>query len=163
MSEMLGFSAHFHVHETNLGGRCDDDEWSRDSTEACWSFDRLERTDKYPDLTISKDEFEKSDQFWYVYVIYSTGDSFGHDARSSKLDVGLYSDYELAHKVAAAIRAHTNMYRNRDQRPKNFNEFSLKLPDGQTICASWNGYFESLDYIEVEKVDLKHSTHPKRY
>ena len=165
-----GFTAHFYTDGQNLGGAIEDDEWSRDSTRTSWSFERLSPNNEHPCVTIDKELFEKNEEFWYVFAIHSGGDSFGHDEGAYKTDVGLYADRALADKVARAIREHADAYcryhrgyNPKERAPKGWDAYSLKLPDGQTICASWNGYFESLDYVEVVSVDLKNGQYPNRY
>ena len=144
--ESLGFNTAFSQHVTNLGGNDPDDRWTRDSTSSTWSFERIfQCTSGYPDVTIPEPEYDAADQFWFVYAIHSSGDSFGHDEANYKTDVGLYSSRDMADKIATLIRKHAddycryNGYRVSEKQPKEYEPYSVKLPDGQTIHAAWNG------------------------
>lgn len=99
---------------------------------------------------------------YLVYVVWSTGDSFGHDACKNLTAVHLFDSREKAEACAKAIEDHAELkrrleYQTRKTREsRGFSEFSVKYigNDGteMTEYAGWNGYFESVDRVDVEQV-----------
>lgn len=88
---------------------------------------------------------------YVVYMIYSTGDSFGHS--DGNIDIlHCTASSEKAHELAKKIT-------------ENSNEYTIKFTDDfdreVSIHNNGAGYFESIDYIEVESFDLNGS--PRRY
>ena len=87
---------------------------------------------------------EKGKVYHLLYAIYSTGDSFGHDEGRNLEVIGVYKDRKVAEE---------NEKRLREGKPEKKGLVQLKV-EGRTElhgyhCA-WNGYFESLDRLEVE-------------
>lgn len=135
----------------------------RDDTRTTWTVDGIELVDQYPDVTACF-PLETGDSVYLVYVVYSTGDSFGHDEDHSIAFIDVFKTEERAKLAARGIREHRDWYCStrssrmtpaeaRKLRGKYASEHSVDLvrEDGTVhmVCASWNGYFESLSYVEV--------------
>lgn len=124
-------------------GRNHEDEWDRDSTSTSWSFG---------DLTFIKPQIwgrsesmltdfpvKVGDEVFVVVAVYSTGDSFGHDAGANVEVLGIYKSCGKAKKAKLAA-----------DECKDSN-LVVKTESGKNLelYCPWNGYFESLDYVEV--------------
>lgn len=88
---------------------------------------------------------------YVVYMIYSTGDSFGRS--DGNIDIlHCTASSEKAHALAKMIT-------------ENPNEFSIKFIDDFdreiSIYNNGAGYFEHIDYVEVLSFDL--NGQPRRY
>lgn len=57
------------------------DRWDRDDTASSYTINGIVKVgeDEYQDLTVPY-EVEKNTNYFLLYCVYSTGDSFGHDA-----------------------------------------------------------------------------------
>jgi hypothetical protein len=88
---------------------------------------------------------------YVVYMVYSTGDSFG---RSS-------GEIDIIHCTASSDKAHALA----KMVTENPNEYSIKFTDDfdreVSIYNRGAGYFESIEYVEVLSFDLNGS--PCRY
>lgn len=88
---------------------------------------------------------------YVVYMIYSTGDSFGHSD----------GNIDIIHCTASSEKAHELAKKITD----NSNEYSIKFTDdfGREISIDNRGagYFEHIDYVEVVGYTIGHS--PRRY
>lgn len=90
---------------------------------------------------------------WVVYMRYSTGDSFGH--ADGKIDIiHCTSNEEAAHKLANQIQKNPNEYTI-----KFVNDFGREI----SIYNNGAGYFERIEYIEVERYEVGSSARRKRY
>ncbi len=129
------------------------DEWDRDDTHTDHNIRGFhaapENSDMISDLWVPY-EPEYGIDYYLLYVVYSTGDSFGHDSGEGIEYIGLYTKDELdvARENKRKIEAH-----DKDVESKYFH-VSLQTPSGQTFQqhTPWVGYFESIDYIELEAV-----------
>jgi len=129
-----------------------DDEWDRDSTSTSHSIQGFyaapEESTRYSDLWVPY-EPEFSVDYYLLYAVYSTGDSFGHDDGQGIEYIGLYTENELdvARENQKKIEEHA---RNKDG---DFH-VELKTPGGMMFQqhTPWVGYFESLDYTDIESV-----------
>lgn len=150
-------------HYTDITDECgQDEEWCRDSTTSSWTVNGLEIEEKYPDVTACF-PVASGDQCYLVYAVHSTGDSFGHDENSQITYVDLFSTSEKAHAAAKVIQDHASWYRqvNNQYSRKNVTELENKYEqtygvnitreNGNILLVDtgWNGYFESLSYVEV--------------
>jgi len=90
----------------------------------------------------------KGKLYHLLYAVYSTGDSFGHDEGRCFEAIGLYKSRKVAEE---------NEKRLLEGKPSKKGEWGmeqvlLKL-EGTTkqhpYYRPWNGYFESLDRLEV--------------
>lgn len=131
------------------------DEWDRADTETTWYIDGIEKVTAlgYKDVEVAFD-VKEGQEYYLVSVIYSTGDSFGHDENHSIEHIGLYEHRTMAEENAQRIRDHDNGY----GRYSHVAEGALLLlsPSGTEykMGTPWHGYFESLGYIEVTPVSL---------
>ena len=144
------------------------DSWSRDSTSTDWSIEGIELgTDSYRSFPVSF-PIEEDREYYLLYAIWTTGDSFGRDDSSQFEGIALYEDKEKAYDAEKVIRKHADLYRelnnyySRTPKPKKPNDYqeytvNINLEDGTIlpVHAGWNGYFESLDRVDVEIVTLK--------
>lgn len=144
----------------------DDDKWDRDDTSTDWDIRGIELTkDGYGDIPVTF-PIEENKTYYLLYAIWSTGDSFGHDDGAHCEGIALYLDKDKAYIAEQLIREHADKYREYNnywaskmsKKPKDFQEFTVKiaLEDGTVlpVHASWNGYFDSLDRVDVEAVSL---------
>lgn len=116
--------------------------WNREPVES----DRWDYGDSDCDVDITVVESDHSNYdgittdlefpFYAVYAKYYTGSTFGQEAAGQVF--GAYAAKEEAEKAVEELKSDT----------------SYSVP--------WNGYFESLGYIEIERVD-GFSAHRKRY
>lgn len=98
-------------------------------------------------------EIEPGVQYYLLYAVYETGDSFGRDGGNTEW-IGLYRDYDLAEEQARKIEAHANGYDRRGS--GGVDAYSVKIvSDGgkeYQLHTPWNGYFERLEDLRVESV-----------
>jgi hypothetical protein len=111
-----------------------DDSWDRDDTATTWAVEGLKWEEG--------DAFAIGDVLYATYVIYSTGDSFGHDEDHYCKLICVNKDKDIA-------------YKNRDRVGSADNyRFYVEEDNGEQLdCyASWNGYFESLSSVITEEL-----------
>ena len=136
------------------GGYDPDDEWSRDSTTTTNDIRGI-KIGSY-DLA-SHFKPIKGEKYYLLYAEYNTGDSFGYDDGVIEY-IGLYEPKEQAQKQAELIKIHNDKYEKDHKWTKNESSYSLdiEMPNGQVvkISAPWNGYFESLNFVDVIEVEL---------
>lgn len=103
--------------------------WDRASTDTTWSFGGLYLSNKrrgYEDLNYDSHKPYKIGDIVYVIVaVWSDGDSFGYDRGSNAEIFGVFSTYKEAEDCVT------------------------KLKKKRGYDVPWNGYFESLDYLEI--------------
>jgi hypothetical protein len=134
---------------------CDhEDRWDRDDTASEWTFNSVSTVeeDSYFDIVVPF-EVKRGDKVWVVSAIYSTGDSFGTDDSACCE----YIDAFLDKSKADACREVVLEKSVKDRR--NFNNDSVKWirEDGSESVlqyAPWNGYFESLDEVRCEHLEV---------
>ena len=127
-----------------------DDQWDRDDTSTSWSVYGLVISDNKPTGYGSEeidvpDDFCKVDDILYaVYAVYSDGDSFGRDDGHNLEFIMAYKSKEAAEKAKKILES-----------CKDYN-CEIELENGKTLTFGipWNGYFESLDYINVEEFQV---------
>lgn len=144
------------------------DKWDRDDTSSDWDVLGIRQVSeeegnaelyaKFP-IGINK-------TYWLVYAVYSTGDSFGRDENGSLEEIEIYEDETMAWDCAREIRKHADMYsafertysRPKMKKPKDFDSYTVKVIGGDgkeiEVHTPWNGYFESLSYVEVRPVTI---------
>lgn len=113
------------------------------------SFKNIFRDDQNPDIASSL-ELTPGSKVLVVWLVYSSGDSFGTETGRWSNLVGIFTDSKSASQLEQAIYANA--------KTRNFtNDLEIITSDGQEfkIYPSWNGYFESLDYVSIEEVFLK--------
>lgn len=128
------------------------DEWDRNDTHTDHNIRGFhaepDENARFSDLWVPY-EPEYGVDYYLLYVVYSTGDSFGHDSGEGIEYIGLYTKDEL--DVARENRE--KIEKHGDGHSSDFH-VDLKTPSGQTFQqhTPWVGYFESIDYIELEAV-----------
>jgi hypothetical protein len=90
---------------------------------------------------------EPRKQYFLVYCLYTTGDSFGWDSGIIEF-IGLYEDRDLADATKKRIENHYKDAKKRDSPVEVYNSKG----ELYSISAPWIGYFESLDDVVVESV-----------
>lgn len=97
-------------------------------------------------------ELKEGDIVYVVYAVYSTGNSFGHQADGSFEFISVHKDETIAHDNARGLKEGTQKF--------------LKQDDGTETPYTWypwDGYFESLTYIQVESQILDKKKVSNRY
>ena len=128
-----------------------DDRWDRASTSTdhtITGFHAAPETDeKYYDLVIPY-EPQYDEEYFLLYAVYSTGDSFGHDEGAGIEYIGFYRKNQL--DIAQENQ------RKIEGQDLDSDKYSLKLnsPAAKEFDqhAPWIGYFESLDIVEIVSV-----------
>jgi|GEM_PF-4240453 len=104
------------------------DEWDRDDTSTEWSFGRLGLTKRqYEESFPVSFDVKAGDIVFAVVAVWSTGNSFSHDEQHCSELFGIFKDANEALEFEKALK-------------------NKSVPD---IYYPWDGYFESLDYIEL--------------
>lgn len=131
-----------------------DDSWDRASTYTTHNIEGFraapESDGKYYDIVVPYAPlFEE--RYYLLYVVYSTGDSFGHDEGSSIEYIGFYKPSQLG--IAQENERKINDFTHN----RNSGKYSVKLksPEGKVFeqSAPWVGYFESMDTMEIIEID----------
>ena len=129
-------------------------EWDRDDTDTSWSFEHVEivkEKDSW-DLAVPFD-VEAGDTVYVVAAIYSTGDSFGHDDRDCCEYVDVFLDEA---KAQACINAVDAARKSRsDNTEKGLTWIREDGSEGKLDYVPWNGYFECLDEVRCETLEVK--------
>jgi len=120
------------------------------------SLGSVKRTSKnqYGDV-LSKHDLKKGDDAFVVWIEYSTGDSFGRADRGSTMAIGIFTDIKAARVLATKIK---DFDRDVNTSAGDKFKYGFKTPDGQFFeCgyAPWLGYFEHLDEVHVDVVEIQ--------
>lgn len=142
-----------------------DDSWDRDDLATTWDISSkiTESDDKFPDIVVPfKLDLEKN--YYLVYVIYNTGDSFHHHSGYSCNFIELFSDKAKADSLVKAIEQHNKDY-NDNKKDLGDNAYSFSYQDelgnDKTVSCEWNGYFESIQSCESQTMNLQLSKKSK--
>jgi len=149
---MRYFKVLYDTYRHSVGGSDPDDEWSRDSTKGNVTVKGIKEVDEkeYSDLVLSDGPL---DNVYLLWCEYTTGDSFGRDGGQFE-GVMLHRTLEAARENARRIRAH-NQGEGKKCTKGAFSVTLLTDEGEEFMCHTpWNGYFERLDGINVEKVSL---------
>jgi hypothetical protein len=140
MAKYLDLDANSYTHETTVPDPTD--KWDRASTSTSWDVNGLilKEKDAYKALPCA-DDVKQGDEFYVVYAVYSTGDSFGHDEGASLEFISYHKNPDLAFENKKAMESHSD------------GQIQIKLDNGETVqrYCPWDGYFECLDYVQVDK------------
>lgn len=120
-----------------------DDPYDRDSTAADIYINAIRNAPgRYSDIAVPFDVIP-GETCYLVWADYNTGDSFGNDDNLVEF-IDLFKSMELAEECAAIARRADGYY------------YTFKRENGQNCTQSipWNGYFESLNAINVEAVSM---------
>ena len=128
----------FYEHDGKLYGA-----WSASSSHTL--IKTVEMTEDYPDV-VAPFDLKTGDDAYVVWVIWSSGDSFGHESGAFAEAIGIFKDAKAAFELS-------NHIERTDWR--KINTLKLTTSDGQqfnTGWVPWSGYFESLDSVQVDAV-----------
>lgn len=116
-------------------------DWSETYDFSVGSTARITDKDSWSNHTETYEgELNSGDVIYAIIAHYSTGDSFGGSDGGSVEICSLHKDVEVAKTNLAILNADNDKY-----------SATIKLDDGTETSAyrPWNGYFESLDSIEI--------------
>jgi hypothetical protein len=153
----IGVDARADTEETSTPDP--NDRWDRASTSTTWDIRGLKLIDKegshyfnYRETVDVNFEPEKGKIYHLLYAVYSTGDSFGHDDSACFEAIGVYQDRKIAEE---------NEKRLREGKPTVTEKWGTRvvllmegMDKGHEYHPPWNGYFESLNRLEVESFVL---------
>lgn len=149
MSKYIELLANGYTEVTREGDP--NDRWDQDDTNTSWTFTGLKLLDKdtYRALPVD-DDVKVGDKFYAVIAVYSTGDTFGHSSGSELELVSLHKSEELAKKNASVIET-------RDRNTGERYSVEIELDNGEILkrYCPWDGYFESLDYVEYREFTIE--------
>lgn len=147
MSKYVGLLADGYVEVTREGDP--EDKWDHDDTHTDWTFTGLKLSDKdtYRALPVP-DDVNIGDTVYAVIAVYSTGDTFGNSSGSELELVSIHKSEELAKKNVTKLQSE-----NKDER----YSMEIELDNGEVLkrYCPWDGYFESLDYVEYRKFTIE--------
>jgi len=123
------------------------DKWSSADTETSWTFERYRWGGESRWSFMVPESWKDGRVLYFVYVIYSTGDSFHTSDRANCEGIGVYDSLEKAEDVERAI---WNDYNGKDV---DFSDMKPLVVNGQSIYTyPWKGYFERLDDVQVQQL-----------
>lgn len=122
----------------------DDWDWGETVTDHCINNFQVVKENEHSHLVVNLDP-KPGVPYYLLYAVYSTGDSFGWDAGKCIEFIELYQSFEKAEENMDKL--------NCDQS----SEVKIESETGEVynFFIPWNGYFESLDHVGVEKVYMK--------
>lgn len=145
-------------YNVNIESFCDDSyqseerygDWHSSYHNTLKDVTKIDEKDAYPDVT-SIHDFKVGDIAYLVWVEWSTGDSFGHASRSQTEAIALLKEGKDAFKLAELIR-------NPPKKKKDVSQsITFKDSTGQVVDIRyfpWCGYFETLENVNVEAVQI---------
>ena len=123
------------------------DRWSGEDTDTSHSVKSfyIVDDDDYCDISVAFDIDDGRD-YYLLYVIYSTGDSFNHN-EGQIVFIDLFETKEMAEKNRQCIVEH-----NKDKVGKLTYSVLLQLEDRRVyqFRVPWQGYFERLTEICID-------------
>lgn len=127
----------YQTREPNEG-----DEWDSGDTAADISIQGVEFAERYFDVALPQ-EYDASKPLFLLFANFDTGDSFGRQCNKFEA-VDIFQDRARAEAAGSALM----------ESPEG--GASYVRDDGTTIQYScpWHGYFESLNYLELEEVRI---------
>lgn len=131
-----------------------DDDWDRGDSYTSWDLlgCSIKEEGEYFDV-IAPFEVKSGDSVIVVYAVYSTGDSFGHDEGACKEVIDVFKDMDKAEACVRAIESTTKSWDDRTEKKAEWIREDGSA--GKLDYVPWNGYFESLDYVRAETVEVK--------
>ena len=122
-----------------------EDSWGADDTATDWTVNGISLSDQDSQYALEPDfDVEVGDTVYVVYAVYSTGDTF-HHASGAYLEVlSFHKNGDLAHQNASGARERSNR--------ESAYTMTITYDSGAQVSrhCPWDGYFESLDYIQVD-------------
>jgi len=129
-----------------------DSEYDGDDTSTSHHITGFRVKKDYGDLEVAFTP-ERGKDYFLVYAIYSTGDSFSH--HDGKICfIGFFEDKKLADENKKRIEEN---YKNPgDWNSDNHYSVTLIANSGKEwkMSKPWQGYFERLDWVEVQAVQM---------
>ncbi len=123
--------------------RATEDQWDRDDTAADISVYSISRKAEigYRDISVGFDVVP-GQNYWLLWADYNTGDSFGRDENIVEF-IDLYQSPEAAEKAKKELsdKAGYSLPYTRDD------------GDVVSIHIPWEGYFESLNSLNITMVE----------
>ena len=107
----------------------------RGTSDTTWNIYNCSLTAKRDNYSVdAPDNVKKGDIVHITYAVYSTGDSFGYDNGNCLEVIGCNKNKEIAESNKISAKAGV-----------------FVTDDGEEVkfYVPWNGYFESLDYVDV--------------
>jgi hypothetical protein len=130
------------------------DEWDRDDTARDWSFRNVYIVDEKASWDLALPfEVKQGDDVYVVLAIYSTGDSFGRDERYSVEYIDGFLDKVKARVCWDVVEASRKSYD--DHTDKKVAWIREDGSEGKLDYVPWNGYFESLDDVHCEYLEVR--------
>jgi hypothetical protein len=135
---------------TEITQRADsDDKWDRDNTYTSHDIQGIKKANIGYDLDTEFDVYPDID-YYLVYAIYDTGDSFGSDEGQIQF-IFLYLDEKHAKKAVKDLLKEPKSNKYEDLYSRIIiTQYGKKLKVG----ISWEGYFETLTEVTYKKVRL---------
>jgi hypothetical protein len=137
------FNLYFNTRRWHTSETDPNDSWDRPNSKTEWSLintsislDR-DNTYSYPNGRNHDIEFKPNklvSKYYCVYAIYSTGDSFGHDASAYLETLEVFLSRQEALDFIEAL--------------SNVSKYEFIYKD-KKYYIPWTGYFESLDSLEI--------------
>lgn len=146
-SEYFGYKIDHTAYIEVTRERNIDEEYSGEDTSTNWNiFSSLTIDNNYPDIT-TPFEIEEDKDYYLVYVIYNTGDSFSYHDGSNVEFIEIFENYDKATSLVHQIKSNTNL--------ENLNgEYLDEKDNKKNLSFCWYGCFESLSICEVMRVNI---------
>lgn len=119
----------------------EEDEWYRPNSYTDHEITGFKIDSGYFDLAT---DFvpEYNTPYYLLFAVWSSGDSFGYDSGAYIEYFGLFENEEIAK---------LNEQRINDKKENLLTDFGMDIP----LHIPWDGYFDGLDYLRIEKVYRK--------
>jgi hypothetical protein len=148
MDNMYGYAVTINTERDHY--EHDGEQWGSWSAASSHNLQRIVKKvdgDGHPDIASVLD-IKSGANAIVVWVVWSSGDSFGwHDGASSEA-IGIFTDIDAAQELVNHINNHPW---------KKDPVLNFKTSDGQEFhCGfvGWSGYFESLDDVNIDGVTV---------
>lgn len=154
-----------HTSYTEVTREADpEDSWDREDLSTSWTIGlNISASDNnFPDI-VSSFKLDLNKNYYVVYIIHNTGDSFHHHSGYQCQFIDIFIDQDSANNLKTAIINHNKDYNNRKDLGEN--SYSLLYQDQmgneKKVSCDWNGYFESIQTCEIQTVNLQLSNTSK--
>ena len=152
----IGVDADSYFHDNQDGSDSNEQYSYRGTTDTSWEVRGLRLVDDedkarylhFQDTVDVGFKPEKGKVYHLLFAVYSTGDSFGYDNGKNFTAIDVYKSRKVAEE---------NQKRLYEGKPENKGLVQLKVEGRKELheyYRPWNGYFESLDRLEVESFIL---------
>jgi hypothetical protein len=140
-------------YKVTIEGTCTVDEWDGEQygswhKESDQSIkDLVEKVEEYPDV-ISTLDIPSGGNALVVWVVWSSGDSFGNHSGGYAEAVGIFTDINAARELQKHIDSIDW---------QKTHELNFKTSDGQHFdigFCGWAGYFEHVDSVNLDVVKV---------